>query len=196
MEDVGDKTSINITLDAGETCTYKVRSFRGFPAFKPSDTTGFEIENVDYDDDDISNSRRMLDGAKKGSGKTLEQRKKDGFKASSDSPKPNRNITIPRNGSAQNGDKPEKGPKVAKFDPSLSGSQKFKGGARNKSEPLEKTRYQQITVTALGNLTTASRILQTDSYSMSLEIGSEDFSGAYSLVFSASVLVLSLFAFF
>jgi hypothetical protein len=58
--DVGEKTNINITLAAGETCTYKVRSFKGFPAFKPSDTTGFEIENVDYDDDDIQNNRRML----------------------------------------------------------------------------------------------------------------------------------------
>lgn len=58
--EVGEKTNINITLAPGETCHYKVRSFKGFPAFKPSDTTGFEIENVDYDDDDLQNGRRML----------------------------------------------------------------------------------------------------------------------------------------
>lgn len=194
--DVGEKTNINITLAAGETCTYKVRSFKGFPAFKPSDTTGFEIENVDYDDDDIQNSRRILGGGKGGSNKTQDQRKSEGFKADSDLPRPNRNITIPRKRSALNGTNPERGPKVGKFDPSKSGSQKFKGGAHNKSEPLEKTRYQQISITALGNLTTFSRILQADSYTMTLEIGSEDFSGAYSLVFSASVLIFSLFTFF
>jgi hypothetical protein len=54
-------------------------------------------------------------------------------------------------------------------------------------------------VTALGNLTTSSRILQSDVFTMTLEIGSEDFeadSGAFSLFFSASVLVFSLLAFF
>ena len=126
----------------------------------------------------------MLGGGK-GSNKTADERKKDGFKAESDSPKPRKNITIPRNGSALNGTNPNKGPKVAKFDPSTETKQKFKGGALNKSEPLEKTRYQQISITALGNLTTSSgRILQTDdSYTMTLEIGSDDFSGAFGLFF-------------
>jgi hypothetical protein len=106
-------------------------------------------------------------------------------------------MTIPRNGSEINGTRPDKGPKVAKFDPSSNEKQRFKGGNQNKSEPLEKTRYQQISITALGNLTTSSaRILQADSYTMTLEIGSEDFSGAYSLVFSGFVLIFSLFAFF
>jgi hypothetical protein len=64
---------------------------------------------------------------------------------------------------------------------------------------LCKPRYQQLSVTALGNLTTSSRILQSDVFTMTLEIGSEDFeadSGAFSLFFSASVLVFSLLAFF
>ena len=95
--EVGEKTKINITLAAGETCTYKVRSFKGFPTYKPFETIGFEIENVDYDDDDINNSRRMLDGAKMGSNKTQEQRKKDGFKAESEAPRPNRSVIISRN---------------------------------------------------------------------------------------------------
>ena len=111
-------------------------------------------------------------------------------------------MKINRNQTAQAGKdgRQGKGPKFAKFDPSNApkGQQKFKGGARmNKTEPLCKKRYQQISVTALGNLTTnASRILQSDQYTMTLEIGSEDFSGAFNLFFSASVLVFSLFAFF
>ncbi len=117
-------------------------------------------------------------GSKKGLNKTQEERKKGGFKAESEAPKPNRNMVPRREGN--NGTQPAKGPKAGKFDPSNPNSQKFKGGNPNKAEPLEKIRYQQITVTALGNLTsnTSSRILQEDLYSMSLEIGSEDFSGA------------------
>jgi len=137
------------------------------------------------------------EGSKKGLNKTQDERKKEGFKAESEAPKPNRNMTINRGDQQNNGTQPAKGPKAGKFDPSDSNSQKFKGGNRDKSEPLEKIRYQQISVTALGNLTTSSsRILQEDLYLMSLEIGSEDFSGAYALVFSASALIISLFAFF
>lgn len=67
----------------------------------------------------------------------------------------------------------------------------------DKTEPICKRRFQQISVTALGNLTiNSTRILQSDQYTMSLEIGTEDFSGAFNLFFSASVLVFSLLAFF
>jgi len=41
-------------LKAGETCTYNVQADCGLPSLKPNDTTGFEIETVDYDDDDIA----------------------------------------------------------------------------------------------------------------------------------------------
>jgi|LauGreDrversion4_2_1035121.scaffolds.fasta_scaffold1803438_1 hypothetical protein len=61
--------------------------------------------------------------------------------------------------------------------------QKFKGGARNANEKICKKRYQQISITALGDVnSTSTRILQTDNdpYVMTLEIGTEDFSGAVS----------------
>ena len=199
--DVGEKTTVKISLAPGETCNYRVRSFKGFPRFKPSDTTGFEIENVDYDDDDLQDGKRMLQGEqnagpRRGLNRTKEERQKGGFKAESEAAKPNRNIVPRRDGA--NGTQPGKGPRAGKYDPSNPDSQNFKGAKRDKSEPLEKVRYQQISVTALGNLTsnTSSRILQEDLYDMDLEIGSEDFSGAYTLVFSASVLIFSLFAFF
>ena len=51
---VGQSQNITITLKAGETCTYNVQADCGLPSLKPNDTTGFEIETVDYDDDDIA----------------------------------------------------------------------------------------------------------------------------------------------
>jgi hypothetical protein len=50
---VGQQQNINITLPQGETCSFQVTADCGLPAFKPNDTTGFEIESVDYDDDDL-----------------------------------------------------------------------------------------------------------------------------------------------
>ena len=92
--EIGEKTSINITLAPGETCTYRVRSFKGFPFYKPSQTVGLEFENVDYDDDDIQNV-----AAQKPGNRSQDERKKNGFKAESDAPRPNRNVMIPRNAS-------------------------------------------------------------------------------------------------
>jgi hypothetical protein len=75
---------------------------------------------------------------------------------------------VRKNNTQQNngGAKPNatsKGPQIAKYDPSTNGGQKvFKDGAKaNATDPICKKRYQQITVTALGNLTTtnSSRIL-------------------------------------
>ena len=63
-----------MTLAPGETCNYKIRSFKGCPAFKPSDTTGFEIENLDFDDDDLDEGRRMLQGGARRLNKTKEER--------------------------------------------------------------------------------------------------------------------------
>jgi len=218
--DVGEQTSINITMAAGDSCTYQIKTECGLPAFKPSTTSGFEIENVDYDDDDLAddNSTRTLrmlerddNKGKRGekgereswrSNKTTDERKKQGFKADKEPPKLKRNRKFNRN-STDDDDKDRrkgKGPKFGRFDPSKSekGRQKFKGGNRkDKTEPLCKPRYQQISVTALGNLTSnSSRILQSDIYTMTLEIGSEDFSGALNLFFSASVLVFSILTFF
>lgn len=204
--EVGEKTDISINITAGETCTYRIKADCGVPSFKPSTTDGFEIDNVDYDDDDLDESSRLriLQGKdNKGnnswrSNRTKEERKSAGFKAEREIRRAARNMTIRRNQTDGAG---KRGPKVAKFDPSAvrDGKQRYKGGKRNGTEPLCKPRYQQISVTALGNLTTSSRILQSDVYTMTLEIGSDDFevsAGAFSLFFSASVLVFSLLAFF
>jgi hypothetical protein len=37
----------------GETCTFYVEADCGLPAFKPNDTTGFDIDVIDYDEDDL-----------------------------------------------------------------------------------------------------------------------------------------------
>ncbi len=95
-----------------------------------------------------------------------------------------------------------KGPQFAKFDPTeRKGPMMFKGGAkRHEAENICKKRYQQIMVTALGNLTAtnSSRILQSDQevFTMTLEIGTSDFSGASSLLFSAIAVMFTVFAFF
>ena len=56
------------------------------------------------------------------------------------------------------------GPQVNTFDPQTDGSEhKYKGGSMNgQNDTICKMRYQQISVTALGNLTdtTTARLLQ------------------------------------
>jgi len=78
----------------------------------------------------------------------------------------------PKNGTAS---KPEKeGPQQHTFNPNQKTTGRFKGGAKNgvNDTVCGKTRYQQISITALGNVTTAVRILQTTStapvYTMTL----------------------------
>lgn len=63
FDQVGQQQNINITLPQGETCSFQVEASCGLPSFKPNDTTGFEIETIDYDDDDLSapSTLRMLD---------------------------------------------------------------------------------------------------------------------------------------
>lgn len=98
-----------------------------------------------------------------------------------------------------------KGPQVNKYDPDNDkGPKKFKGGAkRNQTENICKRRYQQISVTALGDLAitnsssnSSSRILQSNVYTMTLEVGTEDFSSARVLLLSAGALLLTLFTLF
>jgi hypothetical protein len=61
---VGQQQQINITLNQGDTCTFQVQTNCGIPSFTPNDTTGFDIETIDYDDDDLnmvgSASNRLL----------------------------------------------------------------------------------------------------------------------------------------
>ena len=49
----GEQQNINITLEIGETCHFEVRAECGLPMFKPNDTAGFDIESVEYDEDDL-----------------------------------------------------------------------------------------------------------------------------------------------
>jgi hypothetical protein len=53
---VGQKQNISITLNKGEACTFQVEAQCGLPAFKPNDTTGFDIETIDYDEDDLDSA--------------------------------------------------------------------------------------------------------------------------------------------
>lgn len=107
-------------------------------------------------------------------------------------------------------DQIKKGPQAARFNPDNDGPEKkFKGGAKlDKNETLcSKKRFQQIAITALGNLTSdnttnASRILQSSSgssssqpvYTMTLTVGTTAFSddssfGSLSIIFSYGCLV-------
>lgn len=56
FDSVGQKQNINITLNKGETCTFQVEAQCGLPSFKPNDTTGFDIETIDYDEDDLDSA--------------------------------------------------------------------------------------------------------------------------------------------
>lgn len=89
----------------------------------------------------------------------------------------------------------KKGPQASRFNPDdkKGQPQKFKGGARNGIENICKKRFQQISITALGDVnSTAARILQaddTESFVMTLEIGTEDFSGAVSRMVALTFVV-------
>jgi hypothetical protein len=122
------------------------------------------------DDTSSSNSTQSKPDGRKGPGRT-------NFTADKAPPriKLTMNLTRPgrdSNGKALNGNKDSKdqnqtkGPKFSKFEPSENkGPKKYKDGVkRDPSEKICKKRYQQISVTALGNLTAtnSSRILQTD----------------------------------
>lgn len=54
LASVGQNQVLNISLGLGETCTFKIQAKCGLPAFEPlSNVTGFDIQVIDYDDDDI-----------------------------------------------------------------------------------------------------------------------------------------------
>jgi hypothetical protein len=183
---VNQAQDINITLPLGETCTFQLQASCGLPSFKPNDTTGFDIETIDYDEDDLaeaSSGRRMLDGnenknegKKEGDG-SGEKRK---FNSNSTQPKPPKNFQIKKeedvekekknkteeskNGSSDsNKTRKATGPQKKTYDPSEGKERKFKGGEKPENATICKKRYQQIIVTALGdvNTTAPARILQT-----------------------------------
>jgi len=49
---------MRVELEPGETCSYFINAECGVPAYRPDNTNGFEIESIDYTDEDIGNVRR------------------------------------------------------------------------------------------------------------------------------------------
>ena len=49
---------MKIELEPGETCSYFINAECGVPGYKPDTTLGFDIESIDYTDEDIGNVRR------------------------------------------------------------------------------------------------------------------------------------------
>ena len=49
---------MRIELEPGETCSYFINADCGVPSYSPDNTAGFEIESIDYTDEDIGNVRR------------------------------------------------------------------------------------------------------------------------------------------
>ncbi|TNV78715.1 hypothetical protein FGO68_gene6715 [Halteria grandinella] len=215
---VGQSQNITINLTQGETCTFLIEATCGLPTIAPNDTTGFEVETLDYDEDDLkTTSRRMLQqGGQQGQGGK-------NFAANSSIPQPPKNITIIRdaNKTQNNGTGRNKttvlangtviaekitGTQADKYNPSEDGSEKkFKGGAMNgANDTICKKRYSQVSVTALGNLTTSasSRILQSTTttaattYTMTLAVGTSDFAtseSSFSIIIKAfSALIVTM----
>ena len=208
--DIGQQQNINVTLPQGETCTYQIQAQCGLPSFKPNDTTGFDIEVIDYDDDDLDVPAVI--SAKEEDRDDDEGKKKERREFGSDqrAPKPPKGIKVergdrdekkpPRNGTKPDEKEGEKkrGPQARRYDPGQGPEQKFKGGKKsNATEPRCKRRYQQLSVTALGDVngTSAARILQTGGtpmYTMTLQVGSADFSASSAFTYGASLTFVIL----
>ena len=97
-------------------------------------------------------------------------------------------------------DKKTIGPQKNRFNPEEGPERRFKGGERPGNATICKKRYQQISITALGNInstTNSNRILQTSEtpvYTMTLQVGTTDFqnSSAVSTLTSLSLALLAL----
>ena len=61
FSNAGDSQSISISLAVGETCTFRVEAKCGLPSFQPlTNVTGFDIQMVDYDDDDFDATQSVI----------------------------------------------------------------------------------------------------------------------------------------
>lgn len=175
-----EKKTVNITLPTGETCTFKIKAKCGLPTFEPlNDTTGFDIQIVDYDEDDLdaSNSARLLQALPPPQNNT----NKTGDKKEDGERKPKEMKNKAANVTRVNGpksDKEFKGPQLKTYNPDEGKKREFKGGAKLNQTSMCKNRYQQISVTYMGNLTGSARLLQSVSNSSS--------SSYQTLVFEAS----------
>lgn len=126
----------------------------GLPSFKPNDTTGFEIETIDYDDEDIAAGRLLQPsnggpearGGPQGGQNGGENKppKKD-FATDKKPPKPPKNMKLkdekaPKDMTQKDGPN-ERGPQKAKFNPNEGDERKFKGGQRGANDTICKKRY-------------------------------------------------------
>jgi hypothetical protein len=158
FDSVGQKQSINITLNKGEACTFQLEAQCGLPSFKPNDTTGFDIETIDYDEDDLDSTgvktQEILQASANSTNITEQQRgnRKD-FGSDKRPPKPPKTAPIQRSDKKGNGTKDgnkteeggqkKKGPEAKRFNPDeqKDKSQKFKNGVRNGNEAICKRRF-------------------------------------------------------
>lgn len=62
LDNTGDSFSISLSLTAGDTCFYQINAKCGIPEFTPSNTTGFDIDFIDYADDEMSNRTNRSSG--------------------------------------------------------------------------------------------------------------------------------------
>ena len=131
---------MSINLDEGDTCTYQVETECGLPAFEPSDTTGFDIELVDYDEDDLTEMNVSIPprNATKPSG---DRKGEFGVGDSQKLPKPPKNQKSTET-SSQKGKSGQKGVVSSRFDPSSDGKKKqFKGGNKDGDKSQCKRRF-------------------------------------------------------
>jgi hypothetical protein len=54
------KNALSLALSNGDTCSLIINTQCGVPAFTVGDTTGFQIESIDYNDDEATRRRRVL----------------------------------------------------------------------------------------------------------------------------------------
>jgi hypothetical protein len=93
-------------------------------------------------------------------------------------------------------EKPERGPQKKRYNPDEGTQRAFKGGRKGDAkENICKKRYQQISVTALGDVNaTSGRILQTAPvYTMTLQVGTTDFSESAGVLTKLGGLALAVF---
>lgn len=152
---LGVSQTLNISLAVGETCTYRVQAQCGLPDFAPiTNTTGFDIQVVDYDEDDINNNYPTTPIV------SLQQTNLTNSTLALIKKSFSDKIFSVRRASSNS---TAKGLIAKTFNPAEGNQHKFKGGKKsNASEALCKTRYQLISITPLGeiaNATIASRIL-------------------------------------
>ena len=103
-----------------------------------------------------------------------------------------------KEGNKTKSEKP-KGPEKKRYNPEEGSERRYKGGEKSGNATICKKRYQQILITALGDVNTTTngtRILQSAPvYTMMLQVGTSDFSSANALT-HMSALALAFFALF